>query len=458
MNLSEQLARFVAETRFGDIPPSVIENQKKSVMDAVAVTYGAGTLGDGCRQMVAIAEALAANGDDEATVIGFDRKLPAHWAAFANAAMAHSLDFGDTHQKSTIHPNAAGFPAALAVGEQMGVSGKDLLTALVLGSETAIRIAMAADVNTTAYGFYPPSIYSSYGAVAAVAKLMGLSARQIVSAFSFNLCQTMCSSELVNNAATAVRSVREAFSARNAIVACAMARADLAGFDDPLEGELGFYHTFLRDQYTADRALTGLGRDYMAADLTYKAWPCCFGTHGALTAARQMLSEGLFTPDTITHIQVFIGAHNRILFEPPEQRRNPETAIVGKFSIPFTLASLLLRGDVDLDSFSPRRLHDRRIRALAAKIDYTYVESWQRGKEAYTKLVVETDHGRFERMVTAPFGTPENPMDDEAFARKFTACAAHAPCGRTREELDALRHAIAALETFEDIRDFTRLL
>ena len=97
----------------------------------------------------------------------------------------------------------------------------------MLGSETAIRIANAADVNTLDDGFYVPTIYSSYGAVAAVGKLMGLTAEQLLSAFSFNLCQTICSSELTNNSRTAVRSVREAFAARNAIVSCCMAKENL---------------------------------------------------------------------------------------------------------------------------------------------------------------------------------------------------------------------------------------
>ena len=459
MNISKKLAEFVADTEYADIPPEVIENQKKSIMDGLAITFGAGAMGDGCREMIRIAEDLSGHGDPEATVIGFDKKLPAAWAAFANAAMAHSLDFGDTHQKSTIHSNSSSLPAALAVAERLGnISGKELLAALVLGSETAIRIAMAADVNSTEDGFYPPTIYSSYGAVAAVAKLLRLSAEQIVAAFSFNLCQTFCSSELVNNKKTAVRSVREAFTARNAIVSCYMARENMTGFEDPLEGKLGFYHTFLHDRYTPERALEGLGSHYEAAELTYKAWPCCFGTHSPITAARQMLAEGLFTPEEIRHIQVYIGAQNRILFEPLSERRNPESAIIGKFSIPFTLAEFILHGNVTLGSFSKENLYNEAVRELAAKVDYTYMEDWQRGKETCSKLVVETDHGSFERLETMPLGTPDNPMDDKAFEQKFFSCARLAVNGKTEEDIRKLKEEILRLDTCTDIREFTRLL
>lgn len=459
MNISRVLAEFVANTRYEDIPASVIENQKKSVMDAVGITFGASTLGDGCRQMVQIAEELAAGGRGEATVLGFDKKLPVSWAAFANAAMAHSLDFGDTHQKSTIHPNSSSFPAALAVAEQLGnVDGKAFLTALVLGSEVAIRIAGAADINTLDGGFYVPTIYSSYGAVAAVAKLMNLTAEQIVSAFSFNLCQTICSSELTNNKTTVIRSVRESFAARNAVLACHMAKADLIGFEAPLEGKLGLYHMMLQDQYTAQRVVEGLGQVWEAEQLTYKVWPCCFGNHSPITGALQLMKEHDLQPEDIRHIQVSVGAQNIALCEPLEQRRNPDTAIFGKFSIPFNVASAILKGNVTIDSYTPECLYDAEIRALTAKIDYTYMEDWQRGRETWATVAMETSKGDFEIFVSSPFGTPENPMDDASFEAKFDSCAAKAHCPKTPEQLAQLKSVIRSLDKLENIRSFADLL
>ena len=459
MNLSHFLADFVVNTKYEDILYDVIETQKKSIMDAVAITLGASGLGDGCEQMVKISNELASESTGESTVIGFNKQLPAVWAAFANASMAHSLDFGDTHLKSTIHSNSSSFPAAMAVAEKMGnVSGKKLLEALVIGSEVAIRVAMAADVNTSDYGFYIPTIYSSYGATAAVAKLLELNVEQIVSAFSFNLCQSTCSSELINNPQTVIRSVREAFTARNAIVSCFMAKENLLGFDAPLEGSLGFYHAFLHDNYTAGKALEGLGEHFEAGDLTFKVWPCCFGTHSAITAATKIAKEEGITADDIKHIQVSIGAHNKMLFEPLDERRNPETSIIGKFSIPFTVATALVKGNVDLNSFDYENLHNKKIRALAGLVDYTYMDEWQRGKEVYTKLVMETKKGTFERFITSPFGTPENPMDDEMFELKFDACAKNAVHPKTTQELDQLKSAIRSLDRCDNISDFTKLL
>ena len=131
MNFSKKLAEFVVNTHFDDIPQYVIETQKKSVLDAVGITLGAATLGDGCQACVELATENSYGAKGDATVIGFNRKLPAPWAAFANASMAHSLDFGDTQMHAIVHSNASTFPAALAIAERLGnVDGKTLLAAL----------------------------------------------------------------------------------------------------------------------------------------------------------------------------------------------------------------------------------------------------------------------------------------------------------------------------------------
>ncbi len=459
MNISRALADFVARTNYGDIPAYVIENQKKSVLDAIGITFGASTLGDGCREMLSIAEQLSAGGAGEATVMAFGKKLPAVWAAFANAAMAHGLDFGDTHDRSTIHANSSSFPAALAVAEAMGnVDGRRLLTALVLGSEVGIRMAMAADVNDVSNGFYPPTIFSSYGATAAVAKLMELTPEQIVSALSFNLCQSTGSSELMNNKQTSVRSIREAFTARNAIIACCMAKEGLRGFEQPLEGKYGFYHAFLRDRYTPERVLDGLGDRWEAAELTYKVWPCCFGNHSPITGVLQLMRENALTAADILSVEVEIGPPNNILVEPLAEKQRPENAINGKFSIPFNVASVIVRGNVTIDSYSDAALRDPAVLDMAARVSYRYHEEWGRGTETRAIVHMRTAKGCFETAVDSPFGTPANPMSDADFEAKFDACAAKAACPRTAAELDAIKTTVRRLETLENIRELTALL
>ena len=287
---------------------------------------------------------------------------------------------------------------------------------------------------------------------------MNLTADQIVSAFSFNLCQTICSSELTNNKTTVIRSVREAFAARNAILACHMAKKNLIGFEAPLEGKLGLYHMMLQDRYTPERVTEGLGEVWEAAELTYKVWPCCFGNHSPMTGTLQLMKQHQLTADDILHVQVSVGAQNIALCEPLEQRRNPDTAIFGKFSIPFNVASVILKGGVTIDSYSRECLFDEKIRDITAKIDYTYVEEWQRGKETWAKIEMETTKGSFETFVTSPLGTPENPMDEASFEAKFDSCAAKAMCPKSKDQLQQIKSTIRSLDQVDCVNRFAAML
>lgn len=459
MGISYELARFIAETEYEDIPAAVIETQKKSILDGVGITWGAATLGDGCRAFVELAEENAADGREEATVIGFRKKLPASWAAFANAAMAHSLDFGDTQMDALVHSNASTFPAALAVAEKLGnVSGKELLTALVLGSETACRVSLGVNEDLEKFGWYMPTIYTSFGATAAVCKLLHLSADEIVDAFSFNLCQSTCSAELLNNSKTVVRSVREAFSARNAVLSAQIAQKGQKGFAEPLEGKLGFYHAYARDNYTPERVTKGLGEHYYAGSLYFKLWPSCAGTHPAIIAVQELMKQHPLKLEEITRIHVAVSQRNRMLVEPEDARKAPDSSIIGKFSIPYTASVMMLKGNVVLDDFMPDALRDEKVRALAAKFTYEVREDWGKAEGMNTEVTIYTAAGESFRYFYTENGSSQAVAPMEDIKTKVRSCAKHALIPKTEEELEAFTQLVERLETVETVGELTALL
>ena len=458
MGISYRLARFIAETGYEDIPEAVLETQKKSVLDGIGITLGAATLGDGCRDFVELAVENSCQGTGEATVIGFGRKLPAVWAAFANAAMAHSLDFGDTQMDAVVHSNASTFPAALAMAERLGnVDGRKLLTSLVLGSEVACRISLGANEDLEKYGYYMPTIYTSYGATAAVCKLLDLTPEQIVDAFSFNLCQTTCSSELMNNSQTVVRSVREAFSARNAILSGQIAARGLTGFQEPLEGKLGFYHAYARDNCNLERVVEGLGENYYAGELYFKLWPSCAGTHPAILAVKTLAAEHDIRPGEIERIHVKVSRRNRMLMEPEEIRKAPTTSIAGKFSIPYTASVALVRGNVTLDDFLPEAFADQQVLGLAARFTSETVESWGKAEGMNTDVTICTGRGDFHYFYTEA-GRPVRETSFEELEQKVRACACHSLKPVDGKRLERMCRMIRRMEDVGDIRELTALL
>jgi len=459
MGISRVLADFAAGIRYEDIPEHVITTQKKSILDNLGIIMGASSLGDGCRAFVGTAKELAAGGRPEACVPGFGLWLPAVWAAFANASMSHSLDFGDTQMKAVIHSNASVFPAALAVAQKLGnVSGRDFLTALVAGSETACRIAMGVHEDLEKYGFYMPTIYTSFGAAAAAAKLMQLSAEEIVNAFSLNLCQTTCSAELMNNAETQIRSVREAFAARNAVVSAELASRGVVGFRQPLEGERGFYRAYARTAGDEQAALAGLGEHYEAGDLYFKLWPSCAGTHPVIRLLLQLTREHELKPVNIRRIHVVCSQRNRMLLEPEALRRNPETPIIAKFSIPYTGAIAVIRGRLTLGDFSPESLKDPEVRGLAARFTHEVNESWSKREGMNTEVTVYTADGSAFRAFSAE---QEGQTAEPSFAElkeKYLACAVHAVQPLSREQLLKAADLVEHLEQEDSLEELADIL
>lgn len=458
MGISYELAKFIAETQYEDIPKEVFETQKKSIVDGIGITLGAATLGDGCREFVELAVENSSGGAGEATVIGFDRKLPVGWAAFANASMAHSLDFGDTQMDAVVHSNASTFPAALAVAEKLGnVDGKKLLTALVLGSETACRVSLGSNEDLEKYGYYMPTIYTSFGAMAAVCKLLDLTPKQIVDAFSFNLCQTTCSSELMNNSKTVMRSVREAFSARNAVLSGQIAAKGLNGFEEPLEGKLGFYHAYARDNCTLELVTKDLGKKYYAGSLYFKLWPSCAGTHPGIIAVTELAKRHHILPEEIERIHVVVSQRNKMLMEPEEIRKAPTTSIIGKFSIPYTASVALVKGNVTLDDFQPEAFKDKRVLDLASKFTHETNEEWGKTEGMNTDVTIYTSRGQFHYFYTE-VGKERKDTSMEELKKKLKSCARHSLHEKTEETLDQITDMVEHLEELDNIGKLTAIL
>ena len=462
MNISRELARFVAELKYEDIPENVIEVQKRSILDNIAIISG-GADGNGCREFVEYAVESAAGGKGEATLLGQGMKLPAVWAAFANASMVMALDFSDTSATATIHPNTSTFTVCLALAEKLGgVSGKDFLTAMIAGSEVACRLARAAVSSRFAiYGFYMPPVFTSFGATAAACKLLGLNEDQIIDAWSLDLSQYTCSSELTKNKETPIRSIREAFGAQAAMSSALLAAKGIKGYKDPFEGQQGFYKAYFQNDYDAEAVLKDLGKDFEAAKLIFKPWPCCMGNHGCINAALNIMRDHDIKPEDITALKAEAPTVARVVLEPAEDKKAPKNAIGAKYSMPFTVSTAIIDGNVTLSSFDDANLKRRDILDLASKFSHVLNDEWDKSIEMKTggRLTIETKDGKsYTDTVSSTLGNPDNPMTEDAFRAKFFSCMDRAAKPADRSAQEAIYEHVKALERIDDIRDIAALL
>jgi 2-methylcitrate dehydratase PrpD len=344
----------------------------------------------------------------------------------------------------------------LAVSEAFGpISGRDAITAIVLGCEVACRIGLALEVPLDRYGWYPPPLIAAFGATAAVGKLMKLDAAQLVDAFSLTLCQATCSAELKTSPHSDVRAVRDAFPAQIAVCSSLLARKGVRGFNQPLEGAAGFFALYARGEYSAQPLMDALGRGFEIDRISFKPWASCRGTHVFIEAAQRLMQAHQIDAREIASVELTGSRLNRMLAEPLEQKRRPATAIDAKFSLPFTVAVALQRGTVSLDDFSPAALEDTATRELAAKVSYAYRDAQpDKGIEALRgSMTVETRGGtRHQIELAEPLGSERRPLRDDALIEKFSDCCRRARVAPRESAVADWAQQILSLEACNDLR------
>ena len=447
--LSDSIAAHVAGLASQDVPPPAIHAAKLALLDAVGVMLGASGLAEEARPFVALARA---GGSGPCAILGTGLTAPPEAAALANGAFAHALDFEDAFDRAPGHPNASLVPALIALAQSEGpISGLDFLAALAIGGDLSCRMGLALRRRMEAGHWYPPPILAAYGAAAGAARLIGLDPRGIRDALSLTLCQATMPGEIKHSETSEIRAVREAFPARAAVTSALLARGGVRGFEEPLEGKSGFYALYAGGQYDPADLLDGLGNKFLIEELTFKAWPCCRGTHAAVELALRLRAEHGFASSEIERIEIGVDEVQQMLVEPAERKRMPATSADAKFSIPFTCAVALARGRVGLDDFGPATLADPEVLRLCAVTEHRIASDpcWVRGTGG-SLTVVLYDGRRFAATLAQARGAPGNPLSEDEIRAKFVACAGYASVPLSEDAAQELADLILEMDRLQD--------
>lgn len=428
-DITGHLARHVASTTYADLPPEAVTAARHSLLDAIGVSAAASALEPACAPFAELAE----DRSGPCTVLGYRRRASPLMAAFANGALAHALDFEDAYDGAPAHPNAASVPVALALAERdSAIDGKRLLAALAIGSDLVCRLASALPDNPDRHGFYTPAVLSTFGAAATAASLLRLDEDGVRATLALALSQSMASSQFKADPASPVRAIREAFPARAGLTAAMLAEKGAGGFGGAIDGTHGLYAVYARGAPRRGELLEGLGARFLGAEVSYKPWPSCRGTHAFIEAALALKWRHGFSFEEVTHVEARGAALNTMLMEPEAQKRRPGLAIDAKFSLPFCIASALVHDAVNLDSFTPARLADARVLSLAEKVSFTAEPGSSMRDATGGELELGLAGGaRHTLRVEHPLGHPSSPLDEEALVEKFVDCV-----GRAVEPLD----------------------
>jgi 2-methylcitrate dehydratase PrpD len=326
----------------------------RSILDWLGCAVS-GSASDAAR--VAARYAASASRAGDAHVVASPLRLDAAAAAWLNGIQGHVDDFDD----SGSHPSSYLTPTVLALGEELGSSGAQVLEAWAIGYEIAMRLGDGVHPDR---GWHTTSLYGTLGSAAAASVLLGLTSGQIESALGIAGSQT---SGLMRNFGSMAKALHPADAARSGIEA---ARLALLGYESApgiVEGRYGLVDCFGGVKAHLPSIVARLSGPLLI-DIrppVIKAWPCCTGTHRSLTAVLALVEETALDPDDIVRIDHWSPLTPG---EGPLQYSTVATPMQGKFSLEYCVAAAILDGRVDHDTFTPERFGRGDIQDLMTRV------------------------------------------------------------------------------------------
>lgn len=417
--IAERLAERALSLSYEDIPETVLEHAKLHLLDSLGVALAAAATEAG-KGITRAARSLGAG--DECTVIGASERLPAPSAALVNGALIHGLEYDDTHTGSIIHGSSVVVPGVLAAVEENGASGKELLTSLVLGWETVIRLGLVAPGAFQARGFHTTGVCGGFASALIAGRLAGLSTSRLTSALGIAGSQASGLFEYVVGGAS-VKSVHPGWAAHNGIVATRLANHGVSGPETVFEGSFGFYNTHT-DRAPEELPLHDLYRDvgerWYTTEMSYKPYPCCHFNHAFLDCAAQLVSEGLKAEEVEEVVCRVAPEIVPVVCEPRGAKASPRSGYEARFSLPYSVAAMLCHDEVGLDTFSDENVADGRLLELARLVRYETAPNTGFPEVFPGSVEVRTRNGRkLSRKVEVNRGGPRNPMPEGEILQKF---------------------------------------
>lgn len=451
--VAERFAAFTSTLTADDLPPEVAQAAKLHLLD----TLGCGLAGYALSVASGARAAMLESGSSgPSTAIGADHGLSSFDAAFSNGATCHALDFDDTHTGAIAHVSVVVVSAALAAAEAEGASGADLLAGIVAGNEVVLRLGMAAGPLFHNVGFHPTAVVGVFGATAAAARIRGLDAATTTQALG--IAGSLASGVLEHlSDGSSTKRLHAGFAARSGVMAAALAAHGETGPRTVIEGRFGLYNAYLRrDDLDIDGQVADLGTRWETPNIAYKPYPACHFLHASLDATIEATTKHPVDVGDIERIVAITPADVvPIVLEPLADKHAPRSEYDAKFSLPYSIASYLIRGKVDVMTYVGDAIREERVLNLARKVTYetkefpTFGAAFPGGVRITlrdgTVLDAELPHQR---------GGAQNPLSDAEVRVKYRG---NAELALDSAGVDAIERSVLGLDVLPNLDAFKAL-
>lgn len=450
--IADALAGFAAVLRPNDIPEAVRERARHLILDAVGIAH-ASTHYDFAHRSLSAAQELSGGGGTT-PVIALAARLAPRDAMLMNGLLIHGLDYDDTHAAGVIHATASTFPCALGTAALAGADGEALLAAYVAGMEVGARLASVAKGGFHQVGFHPTGLVGAFACTLVAGRLLGLNAAQLASAQGIALSMGSGSLEFLQDGAWTKR-MHPGWAAGAGLTAATMARHGFVGPKQAYEGRFGLFNSHLgplaRDG-DLGLATAGLGEVWELAKVNVKPLPACHFTHACADAAALLRERHGLRPQQIRSVRALVPAEVvKTVCEPVATKKRPQNSYDAQFSIPYIVATALVRGRFGLAELDESALRDEATLALAAKVEYQVDPDSPFPKYYSGEVIVTLDDGReLRHREHVNRGGEERPITNAEVARKFdenmALVASPARAAQVRERVLAIGKGCAAAE------------
>ncbi|OEU44973.1 MAG: hypothetical protein BBJ60_03885 [Desulfobacterales bacterium S7086C20] len=353
----DEISAFICRCQFDDLSSIVIQRAGEVMADSLAV-IGVGAQEEEARAMTE--RIVVPGGRQVATLIGADIRTQPLMAALINGTAGTFLELDEGNQFARGHAAIHVIPAALAKAEEMNLSGRELLTALILGYEIAARIGIACKIRMS---MHPHGTWGTVGAAVAVGKLMGYeekAMREIINVSS-SLCLATSRRTMLEGGL--VRNVYAGVSGYMGVLAHELVQSGFTGETDGLQTVFG---TVVSDTFMPEKMTENLGNGFEITRNYFKRHACCRYNHATLDTLGDIIAKapgGGIKPDEVAKIEVKTYSLAAQLCDP-----NPQNTLAGKFSIPFAVATSVVNRSTGVESFTPHAIQNPVTRELAQRV------------------------------------------------------------------------------------------
>ncbi len=457
MNVMTELTKNILNTPFEAFDASVVERARNRIIDVIGCIIG-GANASGNTMLLDVVREWG--GAKEGTVLIHGDKIPAHNAALVNCVMSRSYDYEPAgplvEGKSTpAHLSGTTVPTAITMAEQKGASGKDLLTALILGDDLASRIIAASNLNIDS-GFDCTGTVNAFGAVAIAGKLKGLNEQQMLNAFGIVLNQFAGTFQNVFDGVHSFK-LPQGLAAQAGIFSTSLASKGFTGVRDPLLSKYGYFALYCKT-YQLDLLTNNLGKEFYA-DNTCKPYSCCRSNHAAIDCVLQILQNHTIHPEDVDEIVVDVTptARDFAVGQPFKIRDVPQ--IDAAFNLQYNVANAILRKGSKLEHYTEEYIRDPKIMEIVSRIRLTTTTPPEKPLGAGVRIKMKQG-SEYETRVDMPKGngvfTPLTPAEKRAKFFDNVRFSNTIPLGKAEkafsfldrlEEVDNVRKVVTCLVT-----------